>query len=82
MRAEDEEPTQGSQGWGHCIHCRFFGEEGASGRTANQDERHCHQSELEKFELVVTQSSGCNHFEKAAGLAPTVEEPANAPTFH
>lgn len=79
MSVEDEEWAGGA--WGHCQHCRFFGASGAEapGRLA---ERRCHQSELMPFDLVVTGSCGCNHFEKAAGLSEDVEEPTEQPSLH
>lgn len=77
MAMQDDERASGS--WGHCMHCRFYGQHGASDQATDTGERRCSQPELERFDLVVTESAGCNHFAKAEGLSPDVEEPAAPP---
>ena len=64
--------------WGHCAHCKYFGQHGAADASEGS-ERVCHEPELEQFDLKVTESAGCNHFEKAEGLSVEVEEPAMPP---
>jgi len=69
-------------GWGHCQHCRHFGEHGAGDLSEDLAERRCHQPELLAYELFVTGSGGCNHFQKAAGESMSLEEPTDAPSLH
>ena len=54
------------------------------GRVDPEDlaERRCHQPELLDFELFVTGSGGCNHFQKAAGESMSLEEPTDTPSLH
>ena len=59
--------------WGHCSHCKYF--DTPAKAPLEGEEAACAQPELNKFELRVFGTSGCNHFELRPGLDKVVEEP-------
>jgi hypothetical protein len=71
-----------SESWGHCTHCKFFGRGDGFAESRELAERRCHEPELAAFDLVVTGSCGCSHFQRALGVPETIEEPSHPPPVH
>lgn len=65
--------NNGTGGWGHCGHCKFFSSPAKAPLEGEQAS--CKEPVLTKFQLRVSGTSGCNHFQLRPGLPTTVEEP-------
>lgn len=52
--------------WGHCKNCKYFGSPAA--RPLEAEEARCHAPKLDRFNLRIYGSNGCNQWELRPGL--------------